>query len=298
LRNPLDIPKDIKKPNDTTQMDLLGAAAGSMTGETNERIYVGPKTLQVLESIPVASIQGAPRDLRSLVNFGFFGVIARPLFIWLRWTYQHWVPNWGWAIVIQTFIITMVLVPLRISQMKSALKMQKVAPQAKAIQEKYKKYTMRDPRKQDMQKEISELYKTHGVNPIGGCLPLLIQLPFIWAYYKMLGGAIDLRHAHWLWIHDLSSRDPYLILPALMVGSMFLIQKMTPQAGMDPQQQKMMNYMPLFTGFIFYNLAAGLNLYYAEVNLIQVVQQLVMNRTSLGREMREMALKRARKKGK
>jgi YidC/Oxa1 family membrane protein insertase len=114
----------------------------------------------------------------------------------------------------------------------------------------------------------------------------------------MLGGAIDLRHAHWLWIHDLSSRDPYLILPLLMVGSMFLIQKMTPQAGMDPQQQKMMNYMPLFTGFIFYNLAAGLNLYYAEVNLIQVVQQLVMNRTALGREMREMALKRARKKGK
>jgi YidC/Oxa1 family membrane protein insertase len=252
----------------------------------------------VLESIPVASIQGAPRDLRSLVNFGFFGVIARPLFIWLRWTYQHWVPNWGWAIVIQTFIITMALVPLRISQMKSALKMQKVAPQAKAIQEKYKKYTMRDPRKQDMQKEISELYKSEGVNPIGGCLPLLIQLPFIWAYYKMLGGAIDLRHAHWLWIHDLSSRDPYLILPLLMVGSMFLIQKMTPQAGMDPQQQKMMNYMPLFTGFIFYNLAAGLNLYYAEVNLIQVVQQLVMNRTALGREMREMALKRARKKGK
>jgi YidC/Oxa1 family membrane protein insertase len=298
LRNPLDIPKDIKKPNETTQVDLLGAAAGSISGETNERMYLGPKTLQVLESIPVASIQEAPRDLRSLVNFGFFGVIARPLFIWLRWTYQHWVPNWGWAIVIQTFIITMALVPLRISQMKSALKMQKVAPQAKAIQEKYKKYTMRDPRKQDMQKEISELYKSEGVNPIGGCLPLLIQLPFIWAYYKMLGGAIDLRHAHWLWIHDLSSRDPYLILPLLMVGSMFLIQKMTPQAGMDPQQQKMMNYMPLFTGFIFYNLAAGLNLYYAEVNLIQVVQQLVMNRTALGREMREMALKRARKKGK
>jgi len=232
------------------------------------------------------------------VNFGFFGVIARPLFIWLRWTYQHWVPNWGWAIVIQTFIITMALVPLRITQMKSALKMQKVAPQAKAIQEKYKKYSMRDPRKQDMQKEISELYKKEGVNPVGGCLPLLIQLPFIWAYYKMLGGAIDLRHAHWLWIHDLSSRDPYFLLPLFMVGSMFIMQKMTPQVGMDPAQQKMMNMMPLFTGFIFFNLAAGLNLYYAEVNLIQVVQQLVMNRTSLGREMRELALKRARKKGK
>ena len=298
LRNRLDVPKDPQKPDETTPVDVLGVAAGSTGGETSERLYVGPKSLQVLESIPVPGIQGAARDLRSLVNFGFFGVIARPLFIWLRWTYQHWVPNWGWAIVIQTFIITMALVPLRITQMKSALKMQKVAPQAKAIQEKYKKYSMRDPRKQDMQKEISELYKKEGVNPVGGCLPLLIQLPFIWAYYKMLGGAIDLRHAHWLWIHDLSSRDPYFLLPLFMVGSMFIMQKMTPQVGMDPAQQKMMNMMPLFTGFIFFNLAAGLNLYYAEVNLIQVVQQLVMNRTSLGREMRELALKRARKKGK
>jgi YidC/Oxa1 family membrane protein insertase len=298
LRNPLDIPKDPQKPSETTQVDLLGAASGSMSGVTSERLYVGPKSLQVLESIPVPGIQGAAADLRSLVNFGFFGIIARPLFIWLRWTYQYWIPNWGWAIVIQTFIITMALVPLRISQMKSALKMQKVAPQAKAIQEKYKKYSMRDPRKQDMQKEISELYKTEGVNPIGGCLPMVIQLPFIWAYYKMLGGAIDLRHAHWLWVHDLSARDPYFVLPALMVIGMFAIQKMTPQAGMDPAQQKMMNMMPLFTGFIFFNLAAGLNLYYAEVNLIQVAQQMIMNRTSLGREMREMALKRARKKAK
>ena len=151
--------------------------------------------------------------------------------------------------------------------MKSALKMQKVAPQINAIKEKYKKYSIRDPRKQDMQQEIAALYKKEGVNPIGGCLPMLIQLPFICAYYNMLGGAIDLRHAHWLWIHDLSSRDPYFLLPLFMVVSMFIMQKMTPQAGMDPAQQKMMNYMPLLTGFIFFNLAAGLNLYYAEVNV-------------------------------
>jgi YidC/Oxa1 family membrane protein insertase len=298
LRNRIDVPKDPQKPNETTPVDVLGAAAGNISGETSARMYVGPKSLRVLESIPVPGIQGAAHDLRSLLNFGFFGPIARVLFLWLRWTYEHWIPNWGWAIVIQTFIITMALVPLRISSMKSALKMQKVAPQAKAIQEKYKKYSMRDPRKQDMQKEISELYKSEGVNPVGGCLPLLIQLPFMWAYYKILQGAIDLRHAHWLWVHDLSARDPYFLLPLFMVAGMFLIQKMTPQAGMDPAQQKMMNFMPLFTGFIFFNLAAGLNLYYAEVNLIQVAQQLIMNRTSLGREMREMALKRARKKGK
>jgi YidC/Oxa1 family membrane protein insertase len=134
---------------------------------------------------------------------------------------------------------------------------------------------------------------------VGGCLPMLIQLPFIWAYYKMLGGAIDLRHASWLWVHDLSSRDPYFLLPIALVISMIVTQRMTPQAGMDPAQQKMMNWtMPLMMGFIFYNLASGLNLYYAESNLIAIVQQAIMNRTSLGREMRDIALKRAKKKDK
>jgi YidC/Oxa1 family membrane protein insertase len=158
---------------------------------------------------------------------------------------------------------------------------------------------MRDPRKQDMQKEIGELYKREGVNPVGGCLPMLVQLPFLWAYYRMLPAVIDLRQAHWLWVHDLSARDPYLILPAIMVISMFVMQRMTPQAGMDPAQQRMMNIMmPAFMGFLFYNLSAGLNLYYAESNLIMIGQQAVMNRTTLGREMREIAAKRARKKEK
>jgi len=177
--------------------------------------------------------------------------------------------------------------------------MQRVAPQIKSIQEKYKKYGMRDPRKQAMNEEVAALYKKEGVNPAGGCLPLLIQMPFLFAYYRMLAVAIDLRHAPWLWIHDLSARDPLFILPGLMVVSMIAMQRMTPQAGMDPMQQKMMNWtMPLMMGFIFFNLAAGLNLYYAESNLIMIVQQSVMNRTKLGREMREMLEKRARKKDK
>jgi len=156
---------------------------------------------------------------------------------------------------------------------------------------------MRDPRKQDMQKEIAALYKEHGVNPLGGCLPLLVQLPFLWAYYKMLGAAIDLRQAHWLWIRDLSSPDPIYLLPLVMVVSMVVMQRMTPQPGMDPAQQRMMNVMmPLMMGFIFFKLAAGLNLYYALSNLIMIAQQGVMNRTTLGREMREIAAKRARKK--
>ena len=179
------------------------------------------------------------------------------------------------------------------------LKMQRIAPQIKSIQEKYKKYSLKDPRKAPMNEEISALYKKEGVNPAGGCLPMLIQFPFLIAYYRMLGVALDLRHAHWLWIHDLSARDPYFLLPIFMVVSMLVTQKMTPQAGMDPAQQKMMTVMmPLMMGFIFFNLAAGLNLYYAESNLISIAQQAIMNRTTLGREMREMMEKRARKKDK
>ncbi len=128
---------------------------------------------------------------------------------------------------------------------------------------------------------------------------MLIPMILIWPYYKMLAVVVDLRHAHWFWITDLSSRDPYFILPTLLVISMVVTQRMTPQVGMDPSQQKMMTLMmPLMMGFIFYNLAAGLNLYYAETNLISIAQQAVMNRTKVGREMREMALKRARKKEK
>jgi YidC/Oxa1 family membrane protein insertase len=301
LRNPLDVPKDYRNPNpqEAIKVDVLGIAVGSLKGPAVERIYVGPKSLGVLESVPVPTIAGAPQDLRALVNFGFFGVIARPLFLWLKWTYEKMVANWGWAIVIQTLIINLALLPLRISSMKSALKMQKVAPQIKAIQEKYKKYSMRDPRKQEMNKEVSELYKSEGVNPVGGCLPMIIQMPFLFAYYSMLGAALDLRHAPWLWIRDLSSPDPWHILPIGIIITMLLTQRMTPQPGMDPAQQKMMTVMmPLMLGVISWNLASGLCLYWSEGNLIAIAQQAIMNRTSLGREMREIALKRARKKDK
>ena len=300
LRKSLEIPKNAAHPNpqETSKVDALGAAAGNLHGTTDERLFVGPKALDILESVHVP---GEPdhADLRQLVNFGFFSIIARPLFIWLKWTYLHMVHNWGWAIVLQTFIITMALLPLRISQMKSMLKMQKVAPIIKSIQEKYKKYSLRDPRKQQMQQEISAVYKEHGVNPVGGCLPMIVQLPFLYAYYAMLGAAIDLRHAPWLWIRDLSSPDPIYLLPIGIVITMFLTQRMTPAAGMDPAQQKMMNFMmPIMIGIISFNLAAGLCLYWSVSNVIAMVQQSVMNRTTLGREMREMLEKRARKSAK
>jgi YidC/Oxa1 family membrane protein insertase len=299
LRNSIDIPKDAKSSSqETTKAEVLGAAVGNPRGPTIERLYVGPKQLHTLETVPVTTITDAPPDLRGLVNFGFFGIIARPLFLWLQWTYKY-VGNWGWAIVIQTLIINLALLPLRVSSMKSALKMQKIQPQMNAIKEKYKKYGMRDPRRQEMNTEIGALMKTQGVSPVGGCLPMLIQMPFLFAYYAMLGSALDLRQASWLWIKDLSSADPYLILPILIIITGLATQRMTPQAGMDPSQQKMLNVMmPVMFGFISYRLAAGLCLYWVEGSLIAIVQQFIMNRTSLGREMREIALKRARKKEK
>ncbi len=301
LRNQFEIPHNPSDPSNKQmdKVDVYGVAVGNLKGATTERLYVGPKALPDLESVSVPGITDAEPDLRAVPDFGWLGLIARPLFLWLKWTYNHIIANWGWAIVLQTLIINLALLPLRLSQMKSMLKMQRIAPQIKAIQEKYKKYSMRDPRKAEMNVEVSSLYKKEGVNPAGGCLPLLIQMPFLFAYYRMLGVAIDLRQAEWGWIHDLSAADPWHILPIAIVVTMFFTQRMTPQAGMDPAQQKMMNFfMPAMLGYISLTLPAGLCLYWAMGNVINLVQQSIMNRTSLGREMREMMEKRARKKDK
>ena len=301
LRNPIEIPHSTSDVNNKQmdKVDVLGAAVGSLRGASDVRLYVGPKALSNLEAVSVPGITGAEPDLRAVVDFGWLGIIARPLFLWLKWMYSHIVHNWGWAILLQTLVINLALLPLRLSQMKSMLKMQRVAPQIKSIQEKYKKYSLRDPRKAEMNEEISALYKKEGVNPAGGCLPLVIQMPFLFAYYRMLNVAMDLRHAPWLWVHDLSSPDPRYILPIAIVVTMFFMQRMTPQAGMDPTQQKMMNFMmPAMMGYISFNLPAGLSLYWAMGQLIGIVQQAALNRTSLGREMREMMAKRARKKEK
>jgi len=302
LRNSLTVARDPQKADskEAVNVDVIGAAVGNLHSATTERVFVGPKEFEVLQKVPVPGVSGADSDLNGLVDFGFFGIIAKPLFLWLKWMYHHVVANWGWALILQTLIISLALLPLRITQMKSMLKMQRVAPQIKSIQEKYKKYSLRDPRKAPMNEEISALYKKEGVNPAGGCLPMLIQLPFLWAFYKVLSITLDLRHAHWLWVHDLSAAEAFpFVLPILMVLSSLITSKMTPQAGMDPAQQRMMTVMmPLMMGFIFFRLPAGLNLYYATSNMIMIAQQAVMNRTSLGREMREIAAKRARKKDK
>lgn len=301
LRNPLKIPRDPNhpNPNETTQVDVLGAAVGQTNGHTSLRLFAGPKNVQILQGTHATAVAGMtepPPDLSTVLDLGMFSFIVKPLFLWLRWTYMHWVSNWGWAIIILTIIINLALLPLRLSSMKSALKTAKIQPQMNAIREKYKKYDLRDPRRQEMNQEIAALMKEHGVNPAGGCLPLLIQFPFLIAFYTMLGNTTELRHASWFYIKDLSSADPYHILPILIIFTTFLTQRMTPQGGMDPQQQKMMNLMmPVMLGVISWNLSAGLCLYWVVGNLVAMLMQLALNRTDLGRQQREMAAKRARK---
>ncbi len=299
LRNPIKVPKSAAKPdpNDVAQVDILGTAVGPLSAPVKTRLFVGPKALDVLESIHPST--DAASDLRGVVDFGRFSFIARPLFLWLKWTYEHWIHNWGWAIIILTVIINVVLMPLRLISMKSALKMQKVAPQVQSINDKYKKYSLKDPRRQEAQKEISALYKEHDVNPAGGCLPLLIQMPFLFAFWAMLSAAIELRGAQWFWLKDLAQPDKYYLIPIVIIVSTLIMQRMTPQAGMNPEQARMMNLMmPLMLGFMSYSVASGLGLYWLTGTIVAIAQQWGMNQTSLGREIRALQEKRAAKQAK
>lgn len=306
-RNALEIPQNLDKPdpNKTAHVEVLGAAVGNASGPTSERVFVGPKAVDVVESIkttPLSPGQPSP-DLGLVIDFGkWFGIIAKPLFIWLKWTQQHWIPNWGWAIGFLTLIINLALLPLRISSMKSSLKMQRVQPVVKNMQDRYKaKMAKADAtRKRELQMEMNQemmkIYKEQGINPAGGCLPLVIQMPFLIAFYTMLGVTIELRHAHWLWIKDLASTDPLHILPILIVASTLLMQRTTPTPGMDPTQQRMMNLMmPLMLGWFAWNYAAGLSIYWLLGTVIAIVQQYITNRTSFGKEVRAAMEKRARK---
>jgi YidC/Oxa1 family membrane protein insertase len=200
----------------------------------------------------------------------------------LKWISAHIVANYGWSIILLTVVINFALLPLKMSSMKSSQKMQKLAPQVKAIQDKGKKYKMNDPRKQEINEEVMALYKKEGVNPLGGCLPLVIQIPFFYGFYRMIAQAIEMRHASWLWVSDLSIHEAswFHVLPIVMIATMLLLQKMTPQPAGDPAQQKMMMMMPLVFGIGFYNVASGLVLYWLTGNLVQMGQQWFFNRTA------------------
>jgi YidC/Oxa1 family membrane protein insertase len=284
---------------------VLGSAMGNVNGPTSLRLFVGPKNLEVLQGVrsyaPGAGGQATPTgpSLDSSVDFGMFSIIAKPLFLWLNWTHQHWVANWGWSIFILTIIINLALFPMRYSGMKSALMQQKIAPELKAINKRYEGLKLTDPRQHDKQKEIQEVMKRENINQFGGCLPTIIQLPFLFAFYSMLSTVNELRHAHWLWINDLSSPDPWHILPVAIVISMFIMQRATPMTGMDESQARMMQVMmPLMIGGISWSLPAGLGVYWVTGNIIGYLLQLAMNNTKTAKEIRAHLAKRAAKKGK
>jgi YidC/Oxa1 family membrane protein insertase len=273
---------------------VLGAALGDTTGHTLTRLYVGPKAITILKGIHAT---GSSVTLEPLVDFGFWGAIGKYLFLSLQFIHAHIASNWGWAIVILTVFINLLMLPLRVKTMKSSLKMQRIQPQMDAIKAKYKGLKATDPKRNEMNAEIMQLQKDNGVNMFGGCIPTLITMPLLFAIFTMLRSVVELRQAHWLWLPDLQAPDPWHILPILMVVSQFLVQFYTPSPGVDPQQQKMMAFMmPAVSGYFTWNYASGLALYWAVGNFIGIIQQAVMNRTSLGREMREIAAKRARRK--
>ncbi len=304
LSNQIDVAKTIKKTgfggssDKPVMVPIVGTALGDTSGHTTARIYAGPKLVNVLRGIHPT---GSKASLEPLLDFGFFGPIGKYLFLALQSIHSfitlNWSGSWGWAIVILTIAINLLILPLRVKTMQSGLKMQRIQPQMDAIKAKYAKYKVTDPKRNEMNAEIMQLQKDHGVNMFGGCIPTLIQMPLLFAFFGMLPKVVELRHASWFWLPDLTSADPYHILPIIMIVSQFLVQFYTPSPGVDPQQQKMMAFMmPAFSGYMTWNYASGLALYWSVGNLIGIAQQAVMNRTSLGREMREIAAKRARRK--
>jgi len=232
-------------------------------GENSYIFYTGPKEHDRLKKLGVG--------LEHIIDFGFFSILARPLFWFLKLLYRV-THNYGWAIIILTIITRLPFIPIINKGQKSMKKLQKLQPMMNEIRQKYKK----DP--QRMQKEMMELYKKHKVNPMSGCLPMLIQIPVFFALYKVLLIAIELRGAPFmLWIKDLSEKDPYYILPIIMGITMFVQQKMTPTAT-DTQQQKIMQYMPVIFTLLFLNFPSGLVLYWLVSNILGIAQQYYVNK--------------------
>ncbi len=275
---------NVQQADKVVQQPTAEIAAGNgVAGPFAFRLFVGPKGLDELKAVQ------PPLD--DILQFGWFTFLSEPIFYALRWIHRF-LPNWGWSIIVLTLAINMLFYPLKIKSMRAAKKMQKVAPEIKAIQEKYKKYGMRDPRKQKMNEEVMAVYSREGINPLGSCWPMLLQFPFWWAFYRVLYYTIDLRHAKWIfWIHDLSAPDPYYLLPILAGVTMLITTKMTPMPSTDPAQQRMMMITPLlFCAFLIYY-PSGLALYILASYLVGMAQQWYLNRTM------PMAVKNSRGRG-
>ena len=247
---------------------LVGAEVELEPGAPHA-VFIGPKDYEILSQ--------AEPTLNQLIDYGWFGFLVKPLLLTLRFIYGY-VHNYGWAIIILTFFINLALSPVRYKQTLSMKKMAQLQPQMKGIQAKYKNMKRDDPRRQKMNEEVMAMYKAHGVNPLGGCLPLLIQMPFLFAFYQMLFSSIELRGAPFIfWIQDLSQPDPYYITPIVMGVSMVAQQQMTPATG-DPAQRRIMMLMPVVFTFFFLNFSSGLVVYFLFSNLFGMMFQFLMQR--------------------
>ena len=233
------------------------------------KFFAGPKDFSVLSAID-------PK-VAEAINFGYFKVIVVPLLSSLKWI-NGYVANYGWAIILLTVIINVIIFPLRHKSVVSMRKMQEIQPEVKRIQDRYAKLKATDPEKQKMNAELMGLYKERGVNPASGCVPILLTFPLIFAFYALLSTAIELRGAPFLlWIHDLSAHDPYYVTPVLMGASQLWQQWMMPATGVDPAQQKMMMFMPIMFTFMFLWAPAGLAIYWLVSNVWQIGQQYATN---------------------
>jgi len=225
--------------------------------------YIGPKFVDTLKAIDP--------ELVDVVQYGVGTFFAKNLFFLLDGFYKL-VGNWGVAIILLVILVRLVLFPLTYKGMVSMYKLKELAPKMKEIQQKYKK----DPQK--LQMHMMKLYKEHGANPLGGCLPLVLQIPIFYGIYKLLLYAIELKGASFLWIHDLSAMDPYFILPVLMGVSMYIHQKLTPTNFQDPMQEKIFKFLPLIFTFMMATFPAGLVLYWTTNNILSIAQQWLINR--------------------
>jgi len=257
----------LPRPEGKPTAEIAAGVAGQ--GAFEGSAYFGPKDVTILESYGLG--------LERTVDFGWYGIVARPLLWLLKKTYGY-VGNWGLAILVVTFLIRLLLFPLTAKSYISMKKMQKLAPKMNAIRDKYKKAKSDAAQRQKMNEELMKLYQSEGYNPMSGCLPIVLQLPVLVAFYNVLSRSIELRHAPFLlWIKDLSAIDSTYILVILMIVSMYVQQAMTPST-MDPAQKKIFMFMPVLWGFFLKDMPSGLVLYWLFSNLLTIVQQLVMNR--------------------
>jgi YidC/Oxa1 family membrane protein insertase len=247
----------------------LIAYSARTPGPASLAFFMGPKELDVLRAIDP--------QLTGAIDFGIFRFLVVPLLQALKWV-NGFLGNWGWSIVVLTILINLLIFPLRHRSMVSMRKMQSIQPEVKAIQERYAKYKITDPERQKMNQEMMALYKQRGVNPASGCVPMLLTMPVLFAFYAMLSAAIEVRGAHFFgWITDLSLMDPYYVTPILMGGTMFWQQKMMPTTA-DPVQQKMFLLMPIIFTAMFLWAPSGLVVYWFVSNLLAIGQQYLTNR--------------------